>query len=370
MGTSAANASMGVGMRGMRVYRRSGPPVSRSGSIEIPQECSELEALARLAPSQARFEELARVDMGLRRFPVTGVFLGPDDPTRPLLIVVGGVHGLERIGSRVVLSFLRTMLERVSWDETLQRELERARMLFIPVLNPGGIALGLRSNPKGVDLMRNAPTPDSSESTPLIGGHRISPWLPWYRGDEQGRPELETSALLDTVAKHAHKASSVVSIDVHSGFGLQDRLWFPYARTRAPMHHLAEVGRIAELLDAAHPQHIYRIEPQAQAYTISGDLWDFMYDAYREANPVGTFVPLTLEMGSWLWVKKNPRQLTSRDGPFNPQRPHRERRIRRRHFTLLDFLWRCVASPSAWAVRSDEARAQSQRDAFARWYAA
>jgi hypothetical protein len=174
--------------------------------------------------------------------------------------------------------------------------------------------------------------------------------------------------LLDVVGAHAFGSRVVIAVDVHSGFGLQDRLWFPYARTREPIAHLAELGRVFELLDGTHPNHWYRIEPQAQAYTISGDLWDHLYDAYREAQPQGVFLPLTLEMGSWLWVKKNLRQLTSRDGPFNPKAPHRERRIRRRHFTLLDFLWRCVGSPAAWAQMDDDARGEARNRAFARWY--
>ena len=217
--------------------------------------------------------------------------------------------------------------------------------------------------------MRNAPTPDSWESTPFVGGHRFGRWLPWYRGDTPGQVEVETRALLDLVEAQAFRSKVVVAVDVHSGFGLQDRLWFPYARTREPIEHLPELGRVSELLSSTHPNHWYRIEPQAQAYTISGDLWDHLYDNYRQAQPDGVFIPLTLEMGSWLWVKKNLRQLTSRDGPFNPKAPHRERRIRRRHFTLLDFLWRCVRSPGAWASMSAAERGEARQRAFQRWYA-
>ena len=87
------------------------------------------------------------------------------------------------------------------------------------------------------------------------------------------------------------------------------------------------------------------MEPQAQAYTIRGDLWDHLYDSYGEAHGDGVFVPLTLEMGSWLWVRKNPVQALSALGPFNPVVPHRLRRTLRRHLLLFDFLYRAVASP-------------------------
>lgn len=68
-----------------------------------------------------------------------------------------------------------------------------------------------------------------------------------------------------------------------------------------------------------------------------------------EHGPDGPlFLPLTLEMGSWLWVRKNPRQLFSPVGPFNPILPHRLRRVLRRHLPLIDFLQRAVHNAEAW----------------------
>jgi hypothetical protein len=74
-------------------------------------------------------------------------------------------------------------------------------------------------------------------------------------------------------------------------------------------------------------------------------------------------------MGSWLWVKKNPRQLFSRLGSFNPIKPHRLRRILRRHTALIDFLHRAVASRDPWTVLTDERRRRLTDDAYAAWYA-
>ena len=34
--------------------------------------------------------------------------------------------------------------------------------------------------------------------------------------------------------------------------------------------------------------------------------------------PDNVFLPFTLEMGSWLWVRKNPRQMLDYFGYFNP----------------------------------------------------
>jgi len=63
----------------------------------------------------------------------------------------------------------------------------------------------------------------------------------------------------------------------------------------------------------SHSHHRYIIEPQSLQYLAHGDLWDHLYLQSR-APSERVFLPLTLEMGSRLWVKKNPRQLFSRHG--------------------------------------------------------
>ena len=134
------------------------------------------------------------------------------------------------------------------------------------------------------------------------------------------------------------------------------------------MREARELHALVTLLDDTLPHHVYRIEPQARAYTIRGDVWDYLFDLHAAAHPDNVLVPLTLEMGSWTWVKKNPRQLLSVLGPFNPMAPHRERRTLRRHLPLLSFLHRAVAAPSAWAVLDAKSRPNAERAAFLRWY--
>jgi hypothetical protein len=85
--------------------------------------------------------------------------------------------------------------------------------------------------------------------------------------------------------------------------------------------------------------------------------------------PDSVFLPLTLEMGSWLWVKKNPRQLFSRDGIFNPLIAHRQQRVLRRHLPLLDFTFRAAASSARWLPGGDE-QERHRAAAQARWYGA
>jgi len=76
---------------------------------------------------------------------------------------------------------------------------------------------------------------------------------------------------------------------------------------------------------------------------------------------------LTLEMGSWLWVKKNPRQLFSRLGMFNPQIEHRRQRVLRRHLAWLDFMTRAASGSALW-LPAGEARERHREAAMQRWY--
>ena len=65
-------------------------------------------------------------------------------------------YGLERIGQGCRF-LLRSLVHRLHWDKALQQLLPELRLVFMPLLNPGGMLLGSRANPNGVDLMRNAP---------------------------------------------------------------------------------------------------------------------------------------------------------------------------------------------------------------------
>lgn len=307
----------------------------------------ELTLLERLIDSLG---EAARVSLLAREesegLPIYGLTLGSRDPSAPAILFVGGVHGVERIGAEVVIAFLHQIVERLSWDEGLQHELERYRLAFLPIVNPGGMKRRVRANPAGVDLMRNAPSHPEAHPAPLLGGQRLSSRLPWYAGEGFCQPE--SRALRTFVEETLYASRCAISLDCHSGFGMVDRLWFPYARTRRPFHHLPEMYRLEELLDRTLPNHIYRVEQVAQSYTIDGDLWDHLYDARRELRgDESVFLPLTLEMGSWAWVRKNPRQLFEPLGAFNPLVRHRLQRTLRRHLLLFDFLTRVIMSERA-----------------------
>ena len=319
-------------------------------------EFVEFERLIQISQNQlghsVRCDVLAEVPMNsqkhsLTHIPIKALSCGSQNPEDPVFLLVGGVHGLERIGAQVVLSLLSTFIEMATWDKVTQEQLQRMRFVFIPLLNPVGTFLKTRSNYRGVDLMRNAPVEGDSHTTWLVGGQRYSSKLPWFRG-QKDRLEIESQALFDFLSTQLFSAKKMISLDVHSGFGVRDRLWFPYAKTTVPFAGLSEVVSFKNLLDRTYPNHFYQIEPQAKNYTTHGDLWDYFYDQYRLINPEGFYLPLTLEMGSWLWVKKNPMQLFSLLGPFNPMIAHRKQRILRRHQTLFDFIQWSLVSDHTW----------------------
>ena len=157
-----------------------------------------------------------------------------------------------------------------------------------------------------------------------------------------------------------------IALDCHSGFGLRDRIWFPHAHTATPIAHLADIGALEELYSRTYPNHNYVFEPQSRQYRTHGDLWDYLY-LQGTSDSERVFLPLTLEMGSWLWVKKNPRQLFNRAGIFNPTAAHRLQRVLRRHLVWFDFLMRAANSHGRW-MPEGLARKAHRRRALAQWY--
>ena len=295
--------------------------------------------------------ELDRVYVNGNSYPLIAFSIGNHTDPVPTLALFGGVHGLERVGSHVVITYLTSLFKQLSWDQELREVLKHCKIVSIPLINPGGMSLHMRSNPNGVDLMRNAPSEaDSENPTFLVSGHRYSPKLPWYRGEEGKPMETESQALVDFCREQFFNSPATISIDFHSGFGMKDRLWFPYARTRDAFPNIKEVQNLIDILDETLPHHIYQIEPQFDSYTISGDLWDYIYDLHRIENKENDnlLIPWTLEMGSWIWVKKNPLQIFSAGGFFNPIKSHRHDRTMRRHMLLIDFLFRASRNYTSW----------------------
>ncbi|GAA3951324.1 M14 family zinc carboxypeptidase [Allohahella marinimesophila] len=340
----------------------------RNLSSKTRHKVPELEVLRLMAehnPASCHLQLLDTVSVKQHELPIYAMKIGHADSTKPALALVGGIHGIERIGTEIILAFVRTLLARLRWDDALRAELDEVQLWVLPAMNPSGMWLNSRCNAAGVDLMRNAPVEASTAVPLLLGGQRLSRKLPWFRGIPD-QLEPESAALCKFARTHLFPAPFSMVLDCHSGFGFKDQLWFPYACTNQPIEHLAEVYAFHKLLAETYPHNIYTFEPQANVYTTHGDLWDYLYQgALAEGR---CFLPLTMELGSWQWVRKNPRQLTQLLGFYHPILPHRLERVLRRHLTFLDFMKDAVRSHANWLPDDDE-RLSFEAAAQQLWYA-
>jgi hypothetical protein len=334
--------------------------------ISTLPELIELERIIEDGSAHLDVRRVCEVDADDRRFPVYALSLGNPSREVPAVGFFGGIHGLERIGTQIVLVFLESLLARLRWDSVLHRQLESVRLVFMPLVNPVGMLRGTRCNGGGVDLMRNAPVEARERAPFLLGGQRISNALPWFRGRLGAPMEAESQAVCSVVTDELLSRDFSIALDCHSGFGLRDRIWFPFAHTVKPIHHLPEVHVLQDLFNQTYPHHNYVFEPQSRQYLAHGDLWDHLY-LQSSAAEQRVFLPFTLEMGSWLWVKKSPRQMLSRRGFFNPLPIHRLQRVLRRHLLWLDFLTRAGAGCRLW-LPHDAERVAHHEQAIARWY--
>ena len=76
----------------------------------ILPELAQLEQLIAQAPPALNAEVLAYVGHMSQKLPLYGLSLGNTAADNPAVLGVGGVHGLERIGTQVVLADLQTLL--------------------------------------------------------------------------------------------------------------------------------------------------------------------------------------------------------------------------------------------------------------------
>lgn len=338
----------------------------------IFREMEELELLLKMfegaAGVNSRVNLVKEIEHHGELYPIWTLSIGSQNPEHPVLGFFGGVHGIEKIGSEVLFAYLRTIFSLLKWDEAFQERLKKSRLVFMPIVNPVGVAKRRRSNALGIDLMRNSPLDGDENDTAFYYGHRYGSWLPYYRGVKDEAMQLEAQALCDFVQTELLTAKRSMAIDLHSGFGARDRLWFPYAHSRKPFPELSQAHALKALYEDAYPNHFYEIEPVSRQYTIHGDLWDYLYEENRKKPNSNYFLPLTLEMGSWIWLKKNPMQIFSPSGLWHPMKPHRFQRIMRRHLNLFDFLHRAMFAGDHWIDLTPEQKEFHYKKGLKLWY--
>ncbi|TGN11059.1 M14 family zinc carboxypeptidase [Leptospira ilyithenensis] len=277
------------------------------------------------------------------RFPIHALEIGTEKAIRQRPVgIVAGVHGLETVGIRILLDFLEYILHKKS--DGYMEELAKGKvgLVVIPIVNPGGVAKKFRSNPAGVDLMRNSGV--EAESAPILfGGQKWTSKLPYFRGNSL---EPESRALYRFIHQYFYPVKNAIMpvLDLHSGFGTIDHVWWPYAGTKTPCIDTPIYERMAEFLAKGKKHTRFKFGPQSETYTTHGDLWDLFYDHYIEkvlpASPKSNsrFLPLTLEVGTWSDIKDNPSKLFRKRGIFNPAKENKFETITTYRDFLRDFV--------------------------------
>lgn len=322
-------------------------------------ELLSVEQLCRNAPGLVESRTEAIVELDDFRLPLVSLTIGNPERAKSCLIVTAGVHGVERIGTQVLLAWLESVVERCRWDSHWRAQFdEDIAIVALPIVNPGGMLRDSRCNPSGVDLNRHAPI-DAEDGAPfLLGGQRIWRGLPWYRGNWHRQIETEFIALQKVIYRSCLPNRLSVAIDFHSGFGLRDHVWIPFAYRKEPIDDIGNYMALKLLWERNFPHHNYSFGPQAMHYLSHGDMWDYFYQQCRAYG--SQLLPLTLEMGSWLWVKKHPAQVFSFAGLFNPTVPHRHARVLRGHLILLDFFLAATRSSDHWLSDGERDRHMTQ----------
>ena len=81
-------------------------------------ELIELERILAESPAQFSAQVSASIPVGSLELPIYRVDVGDAPADRPALLLLGGVHGLERIGTQVVLAWLRNLANRSALGRT------------------------------------------------------------------------------------------------------------------------------------------------------------------------------------------------------------------------------------------------------------
>lgn len=109
------------------------------------------------------------------------VLLGNDNFKN--ILVIGVFHGDEPQGKFLIEQYLK--------------ENNDTRLLFIPCLNPDGMAQNTRTNANGVDLNRNFPTKNWGQN--LGDNATCDDKNSGYYGGKSAGSEIETQFLIDTI---------------------------------------------------------------------------------------------------------------------------------------------------------------------------
>lgn len=285
------------------------------------------------------------------RFPIHMVQIGKDSAIRKNPVgLIAGVHGLETIGIQVLLDFMEYIVNPKSSGYIPEIKSGKVGILCLPIANPGGVALKRRANPGGVDLMRNSGI-DAEHPTPFFGGHKLTRRLPYFRGKGL---QPESRSLLRLMAEYFYPITKTVLpvLDVHSGFGAIDRVWWPYAKTDTFCEDQSAYEKVADYLKNQCGHGNLEYGSQSDSYQANGDLWDLVYDQFKgvqRAKDSSLLLPFTLEIGTWSSIKEEPSRIFKKKGIFNPTKANRQETITRYRGFLRDYVMLSSTKPKNWS---------------------
>lgn len=302
--------------------------------------------ILRLARDHSDFIKISHLDYSSAakdgtRFPIYLLEIGkPSGFKNQASTIVSGVHGLETIGVRIHLDLIVAMLNPKSryFSPALQKG--KLGIYSIPILNPAGVALNTRANAQGVDLNRNSGIV-AEKAVPFFGGHKLSPALPYYKGKTRQR---ETRALLNFFRKRVWQGekNTHMALDIHSGYGSQNYLWWPYSYSNRTVYDEKSFLQLASTLRQKHTS--YRIEPMSESYQTHGDLWDAalmefaVKDQRLRKENRSHFLPFTFEIGTWHELRKSPRRIFNREKIFNPPKDSRKEYVKAHRALIWDIV--------------------------------
>lgn len=112
------------------------------------------------------------------------------------VLIIGVTHGDEPQGKFLIENYIKKLEE----DYVFPRTDLKNRLLFIPCLNPDGLALQTRQNANSIDINRNFPTKNWARE----------PFASEYFGGEEAASEIETKFLMEIIEDY--KPDAILTI--------------------------------------------------------------------------------------------------------------------------------------------------------------
>ena len=97
-----------------------------------------IQQLQNITNYPCKYQVLENIHYRGKDYPIYSFEIGPEHQDTPVIGLFGGVHGLEKVGTHVVLSYLNYVLEQLNWNSTIQALFEQVRLVSIPLINPIG----------------------------------------------------------------------------------------------------------------------------------------------------------------------------------------------------------------------------------------